>query len=107
MKQEMLNALKQMDEVDFMELSHALDLAVSVREMLRESNRDLTWFAVRMGISMAQAKAIINGYFPFDLRTVSKMQTVKIECFFEQKKTEAGEILTFPDYKYSKRKIKN
>jgi len=101
MKDKLIEILFEIDEVDFMELHHSLALARRIRIMLRENNKDGDWFCEKLQISKREFKGMINGCYPFDLRIISKLDAVELSLEMEKTKSEHGEWLTFPDYKYS------
>lgn len=102
MKQELRNVLNQLDDVDFREMQHAIQLAGLCRSCLREYNLSLELFAERLGYSVEQTKEIISGAFPFDLRSISKIDALRQALYAEANEKEIEPIIKFPDYKYSR-----
>jgi hypothetical protein len=106
MRKSLKEQLTLMNEVDYLELYHSLQIASNIRVTLRKYNKTLEWFAVEIGgISEPEAKAMINGCYDFDLRIISKIDTIILALEMEGRKNEHEEFLTFPDYKYSKHKV--
>ena len=65
-----------MDEVDFLELKHALDFAESVRKAKRQYNLSDGDLAEYLSITEKKVSAVLSGSYPFDIMIWARIEVM-------------------------------
>lgn len=76
---ELVTALRKCDEVDLVELQHAMKLAAWLKDIEIENSISSLEMAKKLTVSVDLYKNMRNGSYPFDLRTIAKIEAVADE----------------------------
>lgn len=97
MKKELQKVLKSLDDVDFRELEHAVNIASFVRKIKRQydlSNKDLVQMLNdRMGAhdkkyTIAKVVSMMDGSFPYDMLTISRLEGLNAKLMAEKEQKD-------------------
>lgn len=102
MNKQLRKCLNQLDDVDFRELGHAIQIADLCRQCLRTYNLTIEQLSERLSYSIDETKEIITGAFPFDLRSIAKIDALRQTLHAEASGKEVEPMIKFPEYVYSK-----
>lgn len=101
MNNELIIALSHIDECDFLELISALNIAKYARSIMKNFQVPESDMIEKLSIDKEKLHAILWGYYPFDLRMMSKLEAINSALQVREAKDTASKILEFPDYKDS------
>ncbi len=79
MKTELIEVLRKCDDVDISELSHVMRLVDWLKEIERQNGLTALQAAKNLGVSIDLYKNMRNGTYPFDLRTIARIEVVDHE----------------------------
>lgn len=98
MKSELRNVLAKMDEVDFLELISALNIAKYARGILEDYDLDIEELCKKLELDFESVRSILWGYYPYDIRIMSKLEAIQHDL--EKSKTEKlkKRLIELPDY---------
>ncbi len=83
MKPNLEKALKGMNDAEFRELSMNLNVARKLRKMVFDFALETEEVAERLGIQNPEVKAILNGAYPLDIKTVAILDAYEEELIVE------------------------
>lgn len=101
MKKKTKEALSYLDEVGFLELDHAIGLAKYARNIVKDFNLTEEQLKEKLSINDRQIKAVLWGYYPWDVRMMAKLEAVRNTLRIERDQEIKDKIVQFPDYKDS------
>lgn len=101
MKNNLKLAMRDLNDIDFRELSYAVKIAEKVRHMMKRFSLSAEYMAEALGIDKIELFFMLNGSHDFDLMMLSKIDSLNETLALEAAKKEIVPIINFPDYKYS------
>ncbi len=81
--------LQILTDVDFIELSKAINTAQKARNLIFEYNISDNEFCLRMSINKSKFKEFINGSYPYTLMDLAKMEVYGKELYIKRANEEA------------------
>ncbi|MES2382350.1 MAG: hypothetical protein V4538_14990 [Bacteroidota bacterium] len=93
--------LSSLNDVDFNELRSSLSIAENVRRMMKRHNLTINYLAQAFGMDVEVAFELIKGAYDFDLRIISKIESLNETLELEAAKKQIIPIINFPDYVYN------
>jgi len=96
MQKSLENALKKMNDVEFVELSKRLSIARKMRNLKFEFKLDDEDFAERFKVQLPEIKNLLNGVGTFDVKLIASIDVFERELiekddeadFFEEEEQE-------------------
>lgn len=97
-------ALCEMDEVQYRQLVHCVNMSEVVREIMKVHKKDEEFMCNELKLDTKDFRAFRNAAYNWDLHLISRVQVLRerLETEAAAAKAKQDQILQFPDYEFSK-----
>lgn len=97
MKSELKKILRDLEDWEFIELGHHMDLAQQVRDIMRIYHLSDVQLAAKMELRVQKVRLYANGTFDFTLMDIARVQAVSVALGQEAwtKKVENSEVIEY------------
>lgn len=97
MESTLMTALSEMEEADFIELRHTMEIAQNLRDIMKVHGKDAKFIANELEVELHTAMWMINASHEFDMRTIAKIECLSDKLYAEarRKKSEMSMLAKF------------
>ena len=101
MESHLKTALNALNEIDFRELEYCIQLASTVRSLIKNHNVSFEYVAESLKLSSEDLICLVKGSYEITLRTISMIHSLNETLELQRTKKNIVPIISFPDYKYT------